>query len=177
MGFWDNVSDALDWLGSGVENFGRDTARATKEFSQIQKLKGEISQANRQINTQYLRLGRKFYEEHKEDPAFAEDPMLRSITDNLAKAASCEQEITRLKAARESQDEAAAAAQAAHDAAAEDAAASRAARANSPEVHQANADDDIVDYQTVEPADESDFVADESDFAEDDEDEEAAQDA
>lgn len=167
MEFWNNVSDGLDWLGRNIETFGQDTVRATKEFSQVQKLRGEISQAERQINTQYLRLGKKYYAEHKDDPELSEDPMFRSISDNLSRMEACEREIAQVRASRENAEEAAAAARAAHDAAAEEASQERASRADSPEVQQANAEDDIVDYQTMEPADESDF-AEEDAFEEDD---------
>ena len=161
MGFWDSVSDGLDWLSRGIETFGQDTVQATKEFSQIQKLKSEIQKANRTINTQYLRLGKRFYEEHKDDPEMEQDPMLRSITENSERIAACEQEIVRLRESSKNLKEESDAAQAAQDVAAQDEADRRTFRGNSPEVRAANAEDDIVDYQPVEPADDSDFVEEE----------------
>ena len=159
MGFWDEVSNGLDNLGKSIEAFGNDTVRATKEFSQIQKLKSEAADAKRAVNTQYLKLGRKYYEDHKDEPEAADDPMLRTISENLKKIEDCEEEIARLKAASDEAKAYAAdeadAEEAAQDIAAEEREAARQEeRRNAQEV-----DDDVVDCQPV--ADDSDFEPEE----------------
>ena len=160
MGFLDDLSGGLDRLGETLETFGSDTLRATKDFSQIQKLRGEAADAKRAVNTQYLRLGRKYYEEHKDDPAYAEDPTMISIAQNLKKMKDCEREIEKLKEDSAASKSETADAQAAAEAARTVDAEERAARQQEERRSAQEVDDDVVDYK---PVDEADF-ADDADF-------------
>lgn len=155
MSFWDELSNGLDNLGKSIEAFGNDTVRATKEFSQIQKLKGEAADAKRAVNTQYLKLGRKYYEEHKYGPEAASDPMIQAIEENLKKLEECEKEIERLKSASAAAKTDAADAADAETAARDVEAQEREAARQEQRRDAQDVDDDVVDYQPV--ADESDF--------------------
>ena len=161
MGFWDELSNGLDNLGRSIETFGSDTVRATKDFSQIQKLKGDAAEAKRAINTQYLKLGRAFYEEYKDSPEAADNPMIAAITENSRKIEECEKEIERLKNASETAKSDAADAAAAEEAAQYVDDEEREAQRQEERRYTQVVDDDIVDYQPVPPADDSDFEPEE----------------
>lgn len=97
MAFWDELSSQLDYIGKKINNIGEDAVRATKDFSRQQKLKGDIAEEKRRVNAQYLKLGRMYYEAHKEEADKAEDPAFCTIGDGLEKIAAYTKELEELK--------------------------------------------------------------------------------
>ena len=157
MRIWNDLSNGLDNLGRSIEAFGSDTVRATKEFSQIQKLRSDAAEAKRTVNTQYLKLGRAYYEEYKDAPEAADNEMIRTIRENLKRMEECEKEIERLKQASEEAKSDGADAAAADEAASAMEAEDREAQRQEERRYAQPVDDDIVDYQPIPSADESDF--------------------
>lgn len=97
MAFWDELSSQLDYIGKKINDFGEDAARATKDFSRQQKLKSEIAGEKRAVNVQYLKLGRMYYEAHRDDADKAEDPAFQSIAESLQKIEAKQKELEDLK--------------------------------------------------------------------------------
>lgn len=134
MGFWEDLSNGLDRVGRRINDFGEDAARATREFSQQQKLKTQIADEKRLINTQYLKLGKKYFEEHQGDTDLDADAagMIGKIVRAQNNIREYEAEIEKLKetgdAARAAAAEAAEAEEAAKAAEAEESAGSAGAK-------------------------------------------------
>ena len=97
MAFWDELSSQLDYIGKKINDIGEDAVRATKDFSRQQKLKGDIADEKRKVNAQYLKLGRMYYEAHKDEEDKVQDPAFQSIGESLAKIADAARELEELK--------------------------------------------------------------------------------
>lgn len=64
----------IDKFGQALTNAGQETATKAKNFADISRLNSSINTLNQEINQLTLDLGRAYYERHKNDYVFLEEP-------------------------------------------------------------------------------------------------------
>ena len=87
----------FEQLGKTLTNAGQGVAQQTKNFTEITRLNGVISDKEKQIEQLYTIIGKAYYEAHKND-AFAESgESIQRINDLLAEIARHKEEIKQIK--------------------------------------------------------------------------------
>ena len=87
----------FEQLGKTLTNAGQGVAQQTKNFTEITRLNGVISDKEKQIEQLYTIIGKAYYEAHKND-AFAESgDSIQRINDLLAEIARHKEEIKQIK--------------------------------------------------------------------------------
>lgn len=89
MAFLDNVKNT-------AMSIGKDISKAAKDTADITKMKMDISKKESTIQELYVEIGKRFYEEHKNDEA-CEYPQVATITTTLEEIAALQSQQNDIK--------------------------------------------------------------------------------
>lgn len=87
----------LDNIGSKASAAGQAAAEKARNFAEVNRLNGVISDHEKRISRLYFELGQSYYERHKGDPEAEELERIAAITDTNEKIAVCREQIKTLK--------------------------------------------------------------------------------
>lgn len=90
MSFFDNI-------GSKASAAGQAAAEKARNFAEVNRLNGVISDHEKRISRLYFEIGQSYYERHKGDPEAEELERIAAITDTNEKIAVCREQIKTLK--------------------------------------------------------------------------------
>ena len=90
MSFFDNI-------GSKASAAGQAAAEKARNFAEVNRLSGVISDHEKRISRLYFEIGQSYYESHKDDPEAEELERIAAITDTNEKIAVCRNQIKTLK--------------------------------------------------------------------------------
>ena len=90
MSFFDNI-------GSKASAAGQAAAEKARNFAEVNRLSGVISDHETRISRLYFEIGQSYYERHKDDPEAEELERIAAITDTNEKIAVCRNQIKTLK--------------------------------------------------------------------------------
>ena len=90
MSFFDNI-------GSKASAAGQAAAEKARNFAEVNRLSGVISDHEKRISRLYFEIGQSYYERHKDDPEAEELERIAAITDTNEKIAVCRNQIKTLK--------------------------------------------------------------------------------
>ncbi|MCR5425932.1 MAG: hypothetical protein K6E81_03790 [Lachnospiraceae bacterium] len=90
--------EIFEEISGQIYSAGKAIAEKAGKLSGIAKLKSEISTCDEVLKKNYIEIGRKYYEAHREEEEDPYDKQLKAITHALAAKAKLEED---LKAARE----------------------------------------------------------------------------
>ena len=90
MSFFDNI-------GSKASAAGQAAAEKARNFAEVNRLNGVISDHEKRISRLYFEIGQSYYERHKDDPEAEELERIAEITDTNEKIAVCRNQIKTLK--------------------------------------------------------------------------------
>lgn len=87
----------LDNIGSKASAAGQAAAEKARNFAEVNRLNGVISDHEKRISRLYFEIGQSYYERHKGDPEAEELERIAEITDTNEKIAVCRNQIKTLK--------------------------------------------------------------------------------
>ncbi len=87
----------LDNIGSKASAAGQAAAEKARNFAEVNRLNGVISDHEKRISRLYFEIGQSYYERHKDDPEAEELERIAEITDTNEKIAVCRNQIKTLK--------------------------------------------------------------------------------
>lgn len=87
----------LDNIGSKASAAGQAAAEKARNFAEVNRLNGVISDHEKRISRLYFEIGQSYYERHKDDPEAEELERIAAITDTNEKIAVCREQIKTLK--------------------------------------------------------------------------------
>ena len=87
----------LDNIGSKASAAGQAAAEKARNFAEVNRLNGVISDHEKRISRLYFEIGQSYYERHKGDPEAEELERIAAITDTNEKIAVCREQIKTLK--------------------------------------------------------------------------------
>lgn len=87
----------LDNIGSKASAAGQAAAEKARNFAEVNRLNGVISDHEKRISRLYFEIGQSYYERHKDDPEAEELERIAEITDTNEKIAVCRNQIKALK--------------------------------------------------------------------------------
>ena len=90
MSFFDNI-------GSKASAAGQAAAEKARNFAEVNRLSGVISDHEKRISRLYFEIGQSYYERHKDDPEAEALERIAAITDTNEKIAVCRNQIKTLK--------------------------------------------------------------------------------
>ena len=90
MSFFDNI-------GSKASAAGQAAAEKARNFAEVNRLSGVISDHEKRISRLYFEIGQSYYMRHKDDPESEELERIAAITDTNEKIAVCREQIKTLK--------------------------------------------------------------------------------
>lgn len=90
MSFFDNI-------GSKASAAGQAAAEKARNFAEVNRLNGVVSDHEKRISRLYFEIGQSYYERHKDDPEAEELERIAAITDTNEKIAVCREQIKTLK--------------------------------------------------------------------------------
>ena len=90
MAFFGQISKKLGDVGQNV-------SQQAKNFAEITRINGKISDNKQQISKLYENVGRKYYEKHKDDPDADESEVLSQIAGLYAEIEEYESKIISIK--------------------------------------------------------------------------------
>ena len=90
MSFFDNI-------GSKASAAGQAAAEKARNFAEVNRLNGVISDHEKRISRLYFEIGQSYYMRHKDDPEAEELERIAAITDTNEKIAVCREQIKTLK--------------------------------------------------------------------------------
>lgn len=90
MSFFDNI-------GSKASAAGQAAAEKARNFAEVNRLNGVISDHEKRISRLYFEIGQSYYMRHKDDPEAEELERIAEITDTNEKIAVCREQIKTLK--------------------------------------------------------------------------------
>ena len=90
MSFFDNI-------GSKASAAGQAAAEKARNFAEVTRLGGDVSDHEKRTSRLYFEIGQSYYERHKDDPEAEELERIAAITDTNEKIAVCRNQIKTLK--------------------------------------------------------------------------------
>lgn len=90
MAFFENIGKKLTDASQGV-------AAQTKNFVEVTRLNGVISEDEKKIEGLFAELGKAYYERHKEDPAAEELQNIEAVKELYDHIAQCREQIKQIK--------------------------------------------------------------------------------
>lgn len=90
MAFFENLGKRLTDAGQGV-------SQQAKNFADVTRLNGTISDKEKRITQLYTSIGQTYYQKHQNDPSAEEAQMIQSINTLLAEIDQCQEEIKQIR--------------------------------------------------------------------------------
>ena len=90
MSFFDNI-------GSKASAAGQAAAEKARNYAEVNRLNGVISDHEKRISRLYFEIGQSYYMRHKDDPEAEELERIAEITDTNEKIAVCREQVKTLK--------------------------------------------------------------------------------
>lgn len=90
MAFWEQMSKKISDAGQGA-------AQQAKNFSEVTKLNGTISEKEKKITQLFHAMGEAYYAQHKDDPAADQPEKIEEVKALAAEIDRCRNEINRIK--------------------------------------------------------------------------------
>ncbi|MCI9508549.1 MAG: zinc ribbon domain-containing protein [Angelakisella sp.] len=87
----------FEQLGKKITDAGQGVAQQTKNFTEVTRLNGLISDKERQIGQLYADIGRDYYNAHRNDAFPESSDAVREITGLLAEIVKYREEIKQIK--------------------------------------------------------------------------------
>lgn len=90
----------LEDIGKKISQTSQGAVQKTKDFTEITKLNGQISQLQKEAEGYYNQLGKAYYELHKEDAEQALAGLTSSIKNTLQQVDQLNEQIQKIKTAK-----------------------------------------------------------------------------
>ncbi len=90
MAFFEN-------LGKKISDAGQGAAQQAKNFSEVTKLNGSISEKEKKISQLYLAIGEAYFAQHKDDPAAEEAEKIEDMKTLKVEIEKCRDESNKIK--------------------------------------------------------------------------------
>ena len=90
MAFWEQMSKKITDASQGA-------AQQAKNFSEVTKLNGTISEKEKKITQLFHAIGEAYYAQHKDDPAAEQPEKIEEVKALAAEIERCRNEINRIK--------------------------------------------------------------------------------
>ncbi len=87
----------FEQLGKKIADAGQGVAQQTKNFTDVAKLNGTISEKEKKINQLYSAIGQAVYAKHKDDADFEAAQSIGEINALLEEIAQCREKINEIK--------------------------------------------------------------------------------
>ena len=87
----------LDGLGKKISQTGQDVVQKTKDTAEILKINGLISDEEKQIETIYTELGKRYFESHTDSYEQDYALLITTIKESKGKIAAYEEQVKKLK--------------------------------------------------------------------------------
>ena len=87
----------FEQLGKRLTDAGQGVAQQTKNFTDVTRLNGTISEKEKKISQLYAAIGQAYFERHRNDAAAEEAQKIGEINALLAEIAQCREEIKQIK--------------------------------------------------------------------------------
>lgn len=87
------IMDNLEVLGRVVSEKGKEAAKKAREITEALQLKAQITAEKNMIQEIYMKIGERYYEEHKAKPGEDFEDLFEEIARSLDKLAGLEQEL------------------------------------------------------------------------------------
>lgn len=87
----------FDEIGRKITNAGQGVAQSTKNFADITKLNGMISETEKKIGSLYSQLGQTFFEANKTAPAEPYSGMFSEISKQIENVSTYKDQIKKIK--------------------------------------------------------------------------------
>lgn len=89
-GFFDKLSDTINNTANNISD-------KAKEFSEVSSLNGQIRSQEKQMESAYLEIGKKYYEAHKDAAEDIYLEQIRKITEAKEKAERLRADVETIK--------------------------------------------------------------------------------
>lgn len=90
----------LEDIGKKISQTSQGAVQKTKDFTEITKLNGQISQLQKEAEGYYNQLGKAYFELHKEDAEQALTGQVGTIQNTLQQIAQLNEQIQKIKTAK-----------------------------------------------------------------------------
>ena len=87
----------LDQLGKKLSDTGQEAATKARNFAEVTRINGLISDTERRISRLYGEIGQSYYERHKDDPAAEEAERISAILSAYGEIAPYQEQIKQIK--------------------------------------------------------------------------------
>ena len=87
----------LDQLGKKLSDTGQEAATKARNFAEVTRINGLISDTERRISRLYGEIGQSYYERHKDDPAAEEAERISAILSAYGEIAQYQEQIKQIK--------------------------------------------------------------------------------
>lgn len=85
--------DIFEQIGKKISNASQGATRSAKNFAEVARLNGAISEKKKRISQIYIKIGQSYYENHKEDDKAEELECIAEINGLNAEILKCQESI------------------------------------------------------------------------------------
>ena len=97
MNVFDKIGKTLSDAGKTAAEAGKDAADKAKNFAEVTKLNHQISQCESRMRDVYVEIGKKFYEENKNNPSEGYEGLFVQIANENMNIANIRAQVSRIK--------------------------------------------------------------------------------
>lgn len=97
MNVFDKIGKTLSDAGKTAAEAGKDAADKAKNFAEVTKLNHQISQCESRMRDVYVEIGKKFYEENKNNPSEEYEGLFVQIANENMNIANIRAQVSRIK--------------------------------------------------------------------------------
>ena len=87
----------FEQLGKKLTDAGQGVAQQTKNFTEVTRLSGAISEKEKRVNQLLGSLGKAYYERHQNDPSAIEPEIIKELNTLNMEIIQCREEIKQIK--------------------------------------------------------------------------------
>ncbi|HIY20461.1 MAG TPA: zinc ribbon domain-containing protein [Candidatus Flavonifractor merdigallinarum] len=87
----------FDQIGKKLSDAGQETATKAKNFAEVTRLNGMVSDLEKQIAKMFQDMGQSYYEHHQNDPNAEEQERITAIQNAYAEIARYQEQIKQIK--------------------------------------------------------------------------------
>jgi ribosomal protein L40E len=87
----------LDQIGKKISDVGQGVAQSTKNFADVTKLNGMISDEEKKIAVLYGNIGKAYYSRHREDPGAEELDSINAVNEAFQNIEQYREQIKQIK--------------------------------------------------------------------------------
>lgn len=87
----------FEQLGKKISDVGQGASQQAKNFAEITRLNGMISDNEKWISQIYAEIGKSYFDRHKNDPQSEENDRISEINSRLSEIEQCQEKIKQIK--------------------------------------------------------------------------------